>query len=106
MAGPSLQNDIRGAYRLLTATDDFPEFTGRVCPALCEKGCVLNKEHEPVTIRENEAAIVERAFLEGVVEPRIPSTRTGKTGGRNRFGPCRSYMRQPSQPAWAHSHSI
>ncbi|MDE5895855.1 MAG: glutamate synthase subunit beta [Muribaculum intestinale] len=72
------KNDIRGAYRLLTATDDFPEFTGRVCPALCEKGCVLNKEHEPVTIRENEAAIVERAFLEGVVEPRIPSTRTGK----------------------------
>lgn len=72
------KNDIRGAYRLLTATDDFPEFTGRVCPALCEKGCVLNKQHEPVTIRENEAAIVERAFLEGVVEPRIPSGRTGK----------------------------
>lgn len=72
------KNDIRGAYRLLTATDDFPEFTGRVCPALCEKGCVLNKQHEPVTIRENEAAIVERAFLEGIVEPRIPRRRTGK----------------------------
>lgn len=72
------KNDIRGAYRLLTATDDFPEFTGRVCPALCEKGCVLNKQHEPVTIRENEAAIVERAFLESIVEPRIPRRRTGK----------------------------
>ncbi|WP_295731731.1 glutamate synthase subunit beta [uncultured Muribaculum sp.] len=71
------KNDIRGAYRLLTATDDFPEFTGRVCPALCEKGCVLNKQHEPVTIRENEAAIVERAFLEGIVEPHIPARRTG-----------------------------
>lgn len=72
------KNDITGAYTLLTATDDFPEFTGRVCPALCEKGCVLNKIHEPVTIRENEAAIVERAFLEGYVKPYVPKHRTGK----------------------------
>lgn len=72
------KNDIKGAYVLLTQTDDFPEFTGRVCPALCEKGCVLNKQHEPVTIRENEAAIVERAFNEGYVSPRIPKIRTGK----------------------------
>ena len=72
------KNDIKGAYILLTQTDDFPEFTGRVCPALCEKGCVLNKQHEPVTIRENEAAIVERAFNEGYVTPRIPASRTGK----------------------------
>ena len=72
------KNDIKGAYTLLTATDDFPEFTGRVCPALCEKGCVLNKIHEPVTIRENEAAIVERAFLEGYVRPYVPKHRTGK----------------------------
>ncbi len=57
-------------------TDDFPEFTGRVCPALCEKGCVLNKQHEPVTIRENEAAIVERAFSEGYVIARPPKKRT------------------------------
>lgn len=72
------KNDIAGAYALLSATDDFPEFTGRVCPALCEKGCVLNKEHEPVTIRENEAAIVERAFNEGFISPRPPKKRTGK----------------------------
>ena len=72
------KNDIKGAYTLLTATDDFPEFIGRVCPALCEKGCVLNKIHEPVTIRENEAAIVERAFLEGYVKPYVPKHRTGK----------------------------
>lgn len=72
------KNDIKGAYTLLTATDDFPEFTGRVCPALCEKGCVLNKIHEPVTIRENEAAIVERAFLEGYVKPYVPKHCTGK----------------------------
>lgn len=72
------KNDIKGAYELLTATDDFPEFTGRICPALCEKGCVLNKIHEPVTVRENECAIVERAFAEGYVTPRIPAKRTGK----------------------------
>lgn len=71
------KNDIKGAYELLTATDDFPEFTGRVCPALCEKGCVLNKEYQPVTIRENEAAIVERAFLEGYVHPHPPKKRSG-----------------------------
>ena len=59
-------------------TNDFPEFTGRVCPALCEKGCVLNKTHEPVTIRENEAAITEIAFNEGMVVPRIPKHRNGK----------------------------
>ena len=70
------RNDIKGAYPLLTMTDDFPEFTGRVCPALCEKGCVLNKQHEPVTIRENEAAIVERAFSEGYVIARPPKKRT------------------------------
>lgn len=70
------RNDIKGAYQLLTMTDDFPEFTGRVCPALCEKGCVLNKQHEPVTIRENEAAIVERAFSEGYVTACPPKKRT------------------------------
>lgn len=72
------RNDIKGAYELLIATDDFPEFTGRVCPALCEKGCVLNKTHEAVTIRENEAAITERAFAEDLVQPRIPRRRTGR----------------------------
>ncbi len=72
------RDDIKGAYELLNATDDFPEFTGRVCPALCEKSCVLNKIHEPVTIRENEAAITERAFRENVVKPRPPKHRTGK----------------------------
>ncbi len=66
------------AAEVLFETDDFPEFTGRVCPALCEKGCVLNQSKEPVTIRENEAAIVEKAFLEGYITPYIPRRRTGK----------------------------
>ena len=68
----------RDAYFLLQRTDDFPEFTGRVCPALCEKSCVLKLScDEPVTIRENEAAIVEAAFREGYVQPHQPE-RNGK----------------------------
>ncbi|MDR1436800.1 MAG: glutamate synthase subunit beta [Candidatus Symbiothrix sp.] len=66
------------AYMLLTSTNNFPEFTGRVCPALCEKSCVLNLENQPLTVRENEVAIAEHAFLEGYVKPRPPKTRTGK----------------------------
>jgi glutamate synthase (NADPH/NADH) small chain len=66
------------AYEVLSETDDFPEFTGRVCPALCEKSCVLSLHEEPVTIRENEAAIVERAFADGHVVARPPAARTGK----------------------------
>ncbi|MDR0954268.1 MAG: glutamate synthase subunit beta [Rikenellaceae bacterium] len=66
------------AYRVLSQTCDFPEFTGRVCPALCEKSCVLKLHNEPVTIRENEVAIVERAWAEGHVTPRPPKKRTGK----------------------------
>ncbi|MCH5318258.1 MAG: glutamate synthase subunit beta [Paramuribaculum sp.] len=72
------KGDIQGAYNLLTETDDFPEFTGRICPALCEKGCVLNQSGNAVTIRENEAAITEQAFLDGFVFPRPPKVRTGK----------------------------
>lgn len=58
----------REAYEILIRTNDFPEFTGRVCPALCEKSCVLKLSIDsPVTIRENEAAIIEAAFREGYV---------------------------------------
>ena len=58
------------AYTILSQTNDFPEFTGRVCPALCEKSCVLKLSIDaPVTIREDEAAIIEAAFREGYVKP-------------------------------------
>ncbi|MDR2388745.1 MAG: glutamate synthase subunit beta [Tannerellaceae bacterium] len=66
------------AYEIVSATNNFPEFTGRVCPALCEKSCVLALQDMPVTIRENEAAIVERAFQEGYIKPNPPQKRTGK----------------------------
>src|SRR5574344_2168646 len=67
------------AYRLLNSTNDFPEFTGRVCPALCEKACVLNLiEHEPTTNREDECAITEHAFQENFVKILQPE-RNGKS---------------------------
>lgn len=66
------------AYEILTLTNDFPEFTGRICPALCEKSCVLNLTIDaPVTIREDEGAIAEAAFREGYVVPVVPE-RNGK----------------------------
>lgn len=66
------------AYRILSQTNDFPEFTGRICPALCEKSCVLKLSFDaPVTIRENEAAIAEAAFREGYIQPQQP-VRNGK----------------------------
>lgn len=65
------QGDWQLAYQLLTSTNPFPEFTGRICPALCEKACVLNlTHHEPSTNRENEAAITEHAFYENFIKPR------------------------------------
>ncbi len=72
------KGDWELAYQLLSATNPFPEFTGRVCPALCEKACVLNlTEHEPTTNRENEAAITEGAFREGYITVHHPQ-RNGK----------------------------
>ena len=72
------KGDWELAYKLLSSTNPFPEFTGRICPALCEKACVLNLfSHEPTTNRENEAAITEVAFREGFVSVRNP-VRNGK----------------------------
>ena len=72
------KGDWELAYRLLNATNPFPEFTGRICPALCEKACILNlTEHEPTTNREDEAAITEHAFEEDFVKVVVPE-RNGK----------------------------
>ena len=72
------RGDWETAYKLLKTTNDFPEFTGRICPALCEKACVLyHTTGEAVTNRENEAAITERAYQEGYVTIEHP-TRNGK----------------------------
>lgn len=66
------------AYDILASTNAFPEFTGRICPALCEKSCVLNIHEEPVSIRENECSVADIAFDLGLVVPNPPKVRTGK----------------------------
>ena len=63
---------------VLHETNNFPDFTGRICPAPCEKSCVLALQDAAVTIRENEAAVTEVAFIEGMIKARPPKTRTGK----------------------------
>ncbi|MBR1738812.1 MAG: glutamate synthase subunit beta [Ruminococcus sp.] len=66
------------AYRRLRATNNFPEFTSRVCPALCEKACTCGAVCDPVTVRDNEYSIVEHAYSEGFARARPPKVRTGK----------------------------
>ena len=73
------KGEWKAAYDRLYATNNFPEFTGRICPYPCEHSCVLNIREEPVTIRENEVAIVEKAFAEGYIKPAPPRKRTGKS---------------------------
>jgi glutamate synthase (NADPH/NADH) small chain len=72
------RNDWAGAWAILQETNPFPEFTGRVCPALCEASCVLGANDDPVTIRQNELAAIEKAFEMDLVRPRPPKTRNGK----------------------------
>lgn len=66
------------AYAILTSTNNFPEFTGRICPAPCESACVLGINQPPVTIEEIEKHIIEIAFEKGFVKPKIPNLRSGK----------------------------
>ena len=68
----------REAVRALHATNNFPEFTGRICPAPCEAACVLGINEPPVTIKVVEQNIIDRAFAEGWVTPEMPRRRTGK----------------------------
>ena len=71
-------NHWEKAFSLLSATNNLPEVTGRICPALCEYACVLGINDDPVTIRENELGIIEYAFKNGLIKPLIPKKRTLK----------------------------
>ena len=77
----------REAIERLHATNNFPEFTGRLCPAPCETACVLGINQDPVTIKQVELEIVDRAWNEGWIAPRIPSVKTGKRIGVIGSGP-------------------
>jgi glutamate synthase (NADPH/NADH) small chain len=72
------RNNWQEASRNLHSTNNFPEFTGRVCPAPCEASCTLNLENTPVTIKTIECAIVDKAFANGWLKPEPPSSKTGK----------------------------
>jgi len=73
------RDDWRGAIERLHATNNFPEFTGRLCPAPCETSCVLGINQDPVTIKNIEVSIIDRAFDEGWVTPQPPERLTGRT---------------------------
>ncbi len=73
------ENDWRTALDNLHSTNNFPEFTGRICPAPCEAACTLNLVDQPVTIKSIECSIVDKGWKEGWVEPQVPAHKTGKT---------------------------
>jgi glutamate synthase (NADPH) small chain len=73
------QDDWEEALRNLHSTNNFPEFTGRVCPAPCEAACTLNIEDTPVTIKSIECAIIDKGWEMGWVKPEVPKHKTGKT---------------------------
>jgi len=72
------RQDWKGAYEILSSTNNFPEFTGRICPAPCEAACVLGINKPPVTIEHIEKTIIEKAYANGWVKPIQPEIRTGK----------------------------
>ncbi|MFY7915042.1 MAG: glutamate synthase subunit beta, partial [Rubrivivax sp.] len=73
------RGDWQSAIEVLHSTNNFPEFTGRVCPAPCEAACTLNVNDDPVGIKSIEHAIIDRAWAEGWVTPQLPRRKTGKT---------------------------
>ena len=73
------EDDWKSALEVLHSTNNFPEFTGRVCPAPCEAACTLNIVDAPVTIKSIECAIIDRGFNEGWVKPQVPEKQTGKS---------------------------
>lgn len=81
------QGDWRRAYDLLSANSDFPEFTSRICPALCEASCVHGLDEEAVMVRQSEKRIIETAFANGWVVPRPPAEENGKSAAVIGAGP-------------------
>jgi len=73
------EDDFRNALEVLHSTNNFPEFTGRICPAPCEAACTLNIIDQPVTIKSIECAIVDKGWQEGWITPQVPERRTGKS---------------------------
>ena len=92
------RNRWREAVENLHSTNNFPEITGRVCPAPCETACTLSINDRPVNIKHIEYQIAERGWSEGWIKPLRPVARTGTQGGGDRIGPCRPGRRSAAQP--------
>ena len=82
------KGDVRRAYELLSVHSDFPEFTSRICPALCESCCVRDLDEEPVMIRQSEKLIIDTAFERGWVVPEPPEKENGKRAAVIGAGPA------------------
>ena len=85
--------DWKNAFAVLDSTNNFPEFTGRICPAPCEAACTLNVNDDPVGIKSIEHAIIDRAWAEGWVVPRPPAIADRQDGRGRRLGPGRPRRR-------------
>ena len=101
------RDNFADAIRQLHRTNNFPEFTGRLCPAPCEAACVLEiDEGNAVTIKQIEVAIVNRAWDEGWIVPQPPRTRTGRTVAVIGVGPRRPRLRAAAEPRRPHGHRL
>ena len=89
----------------LHATNNFPEFTGRICPAPCEAACVLDINDDPVTIKQIEVSIIDRAWEEGWVKPEPPAVRSGHSVAVVGSGPGRPCRRGRAQPVRPRGHA-
>ena len=97
----------REAIDHLHRTNNFPEFTGRLCPAPCEAACVLEiREGDAVTIKQIEVSIIDRAWEEGWVVPRPPAGRTGRTVAVVGAGSGGTRLRPAAEPGRAHGHRL
>lgn len=99
------KNPEQALARLLK-TSSFPEFTGRVCPALCEAACSCGLYGDPVTIRDNELYIIENGFEKGLIKPRIPEIRSGKRVAGRRLRSLRTCLRRYAEPARTLCHGF
>ena len=89
--------NIEQALGRLLKTNNFPEFTSRVCPAPCEAACTCGLNDSPVTIKENENGIIEYGFEKGLIKANPPKVRTGKKRCNSRFRGLRTCMRRPAK---------
>ena len=100
------RDDWDGAIERLHATNNFPEFTGRLCPAPCETACVLGINQDPVTIKNVEVSIIDRAWESGYVRPQPPEWLSGRTVAVDRLRPRRARRRPAAHPGRPHRRGL